>query len=57
MHFCVIDRLKTPRALTKVAAFCSPCVKQWQYDPTYLNGTPVAVILTAKVSFLRKIAF
>jgi protein TonB len=29
------------------------CVKQWQYEPTLLNGTPVAVILTAKVRFDR----
>jgi len=27
------------------------CVKQWKYEPTLLNGVPVAVILTAKVSF------
>jgi protein TonB len=27
------------------------CVKQWRYEPTLLNGTPVAVILTAKVRF------
>jgi len=33
------------------------CVKQWQYEPTYLNSTPVAVILTAKVTFNRKITF
>ena len=26
-------------------------VKQWQYEPTYLNGIPVPVILTAKVHF------
>jgi protein TonB len=31
------------------------CVKQWKYEPTYLNGEPVAVILTAKVSFNRRI--
>ncbi len=30
------------------------CVKQWEYEPTYLNGTPVAVILTARVDFHRK---
>ncbi len=30
------------------------CVKQWVYEPTYLNGTPVAVILTAKVNFFQK---
>jgi protein TonB len=29
------------------------CVKQWQYEPTLLNGEPVAVILTAKVHFQR----
>ena len=29
------------------------CVKQWQYEPTLLNGIPVAVILTAKVRFER----
>ena len=27
------------------------CVKQWRYEPTLLNGTPVAVILTARVHF------
>ena len=27
------------------------CIKQWVYEPTYLNGIPVAVILTAKVVF------
>jgi protein TonB len=26
-------------------------VKQWQYEPTLLNGVPVSVILTAKVRF------
>jgi outer membrane biosynthesis protein TonB len=26
-------------------------VQQWKYEPTYLNGQPVAVILTAKVTF------
>jgi protein TonB len=27
------------------------CVKQWVYEPTYLNGQPVSVVLTAKVLF------
>jgi protein TonB len=27
------------------------CIKQWQYEPTLLNGIPVPVILTAKVRF------
>jgi protein TonB len=29
------------------------CVKQWRYEPTLLNGIPVAVILQAKVRFER----
>ena len=29
-------------------------VRQWQYEPTRLNGNPVAVLLTAKVSFSLK---
>jgi protein TonB len=29
------------------------CVKQWEYEPTQLNGVPTAVILTAKVHFER----
>ena len=28
------------------------CVRQWIYEPTYLNGDPVPVILTAKVHFM-----
>src|SRR5215831_12126816 len=27
------------------------CVKQWEYEPSYLNGIPIPVILTAKVHF------
>ena len=27
------------------------CLKQWRYEPTYLNGQATAVILTAKVTF------
>jgi protein TonB len=30
-------------------------VKQWQYEPTLLNGVPVPVILTAKVHFERAV--
>jgi periplasmic protein TonB len=27
------------------------CVKKWEYEPSYLNGIPIPVILTAKVHF------
>jgi protein TonB len=29
------------------------CLKQWQYEPTLLNGVPVPVILRARVRFER----
>ncbi|HLH31696.1 MAG TPA: energy transducer TonB, partial [Terriglobia bacterium] len=29
------------------------CVKQWEYEPTYLNGVAIPVILTARVHFLQ----
>lgn len=29
------------------------CLKQWQYEPTYLNGIAVPVILTARIHFLQ----
>jgi protein TonB len=29
------------------------CVKQWQYEPTLLNGVPTPIILTARVHFDR----
>ena len=31
-------------------------VKQWLYEPTYLNGQPVPVVLTARVNFEARIA-
>jgi protein TonB len=27
------------------------CVKQWRYEPTLLNGSPVSVIMMATVRF------
>jgi protein TonB len=27
------------------------CVRQWRYEPTLLNGNPIPIILTAKVTF------
>jgi len=33
------------------------CVKQWVYEPTYLNGAPVEVILTAIVKFNPRTTF
>lgn len=30
------------------------CLKQWKYEPSYLNGDPVPVILTARIVFHQK---
>jgi protein TonB len=46
-----VDKVKVisgPPLLTQAAALA---VQQWKYEPTYLNGQPVPVILTAKVTF------
>jgi len=29
------------------------CLRQWQYEPTYLNGAAVPVILTARIHFVQ----
>ena len=34
-----------------LAQAAAEAVQQWKYEPTYLNGRPVPVILTAKVTF------
>ena len=46
-------RIISGHALLVDAAIAA--VKQWQYEPTLLNGVPTAVILTAKVHFERAI--
>jgi protein TonB len=46
-----VDKVKVisgPPLLTDAAA---EAVSHWKYEPTYLNGQAVAVILTARISF------
>jgi protein TonB len=49
-----VDEIKVISGHPLLIKAAIDCVKQWEYEPTYLNGEPVAVILTAKVSFFQK---
>jgi protein TonB len=46
-----VDKVKVisgPPVLTEAAA---DAVSHWKYEPTYLNGQAVPVILTARITF------
>jgi protein TonB len=30
------------------------CVRKWEYEPTLLNGMPVAVVLTVRIHFNQR---
>jgi periplasmic protein TonB len=46
-----VDKVKVISGHPLLAHAAAEAVQQWTYEPTYLNGQPVAVILTAKVTF------
>lgn len=46
-----VEKMKVISGPPLLAQAAADAVQQWKYEPTYLNGEPVAVILTAKVTF------
>lgn len=50
-----VDQIKVVSGHPLLIEAAIDCVKQWRYEPTLLNGIPVAVILTAKVHFNQRI--
>ena len=46
-----VDEIKVISGHPLLIPSAIECVKQWRYEPTYLNGQPVAVLLNAKVHF------
>lgn len=46
-----VERVKVISGHPLLAQAAVDAVQHWKYEPTYLNGQPVAVILTAKVNF------
>ena len=48
-----VDKIRVVSGHPLLVEAAINCVKQWRYEPTLLNGVPVAVILTAKVHFER----
>lgn len=50
-----VDQIKVISGHPLLIEAAIDCVKQWRYEPTKLNGTPVAVILIAKVHFNQRV--
>jgi periplasmic protein TonB len=46
-----VDEIKVISGNPLLIEAAVDCVKQWRYEPTYLNGAPVPVNLTARVHF------
>jgi protein TonB len=47
----VVDQIRVVSGHPLLTEAAIDAVKQWQYEPTLLNGVPVPVILTARVHF------
>jgi protein TonB len=43
--------VKVLRSISPLDQAAIDTAKQWRYEPTLLNGTPVPVIMTATVNF------
>jgi periplasmic protein TonB len=46
-----VEKIKVISGHPMLTAAAADAVQSWKYEPTILNGDPVAVILTAKVNF------
>ncbi len=51
-----VDKVKVISGHPMLASAAVTAVQNWRYEPTLLNGEPVAVILTAKVNFQLAVA-
>jgi protein TonB len=49
-----VDKAKVVSGPAELVDAAMEAVRQWRYEPTRLNGTPVAILLTARVSFSVK---
>ena len=46
-----IARVKVLRSVPLLDEAATEAVRQWQYEPTLVNGVPVPVIMTVTVNF------
>ena len=46
-----VDRVKVLRGVPLLDEAATEAVRQWEYEPTLLNGVPVPVIMTVTVNF------
>lgn len=46
-----VENAKVLRSIPMLDQAATDAVKQWQFEPTHLNGAPVPVIMTVTVNF------
>jgi protein TonB len=46
-----VDKVKVISGHPLLIEAATEAISHWKYEPTYLNGQPVPVILTAKINF------
>jgi periplasmic protein TonB len=46
-----VEKVKVISGPPLLTAAATEAVSHWKYEPTYLNGQPVPVILTARITF------
>jgi len=46
-----VDKVKVISGPTQLVDAAVEAIKQWKYEPTFLNGQAVPVILAARINF------
>jgi protein TonB len=46
-----VERARVLRSITLLDEAALEAVRQWEFTPTLLNGTPVSVLMTVTVNF------
>jgi len=52
-----VSDVKVIRSQPQLDQAAVEAVRQWQYTPTMINGTPVSVVMTVTVNFTQTVAF
>ena len=49
-----VDRVSVLRSIPLLDQSAMDAVKEWEFTPTLMNGTPVPVIMTVSINFTLK---